>query len=193
MDLLIKQRIFEEMSEDEFYQLCVQNRDLRFERNADGNILVMSPASSLSGELNSEIDYQLRNWNKKSKLGKCFDSSAGFTMPNDAVRSPDASFISNSRWNSLSAEEQRGFARICQDFIVELMSESDNLQPMIRKMEEYISNGCRLAWIVDPKEEKVHVFRKDGSTKVYTGFDQSVPGEDVLPGFELNLRELRLS
>lgn len=192
MDLLIKHRIFEEMSADEFYQLCVQNRDLQFERNADGNIIVLSPTHSLSGKLNNEISFQLTIWNKKHQLGECFDSSTGFTLPNGAVRSPDASFISHQRWNSLSAEEQKGFARICPDFIIELMSESDHIQPMIQKMEEYLSNGCRLAWIIDPKEEKVHVFNKDSSRKTYTGFDQSVPGEDVLPGFQLDLRELRI-
>ncbi len=108
MDLLIRHRVFEEMDDAEFYNLCMQNRDLRFERTPDGNIIVMSPASSISGDLNSEIDYQLRKWNKENKLGKCFDSSAGFTLPDNSVRSPGASFIFNERWNALSIEQRRG-------------------------------------------------------------------------------------
>lgn len=192
MDLLIKHRLFEDMSEEEFYQLCIQNRDLQFERNVDGNIIVMSPTSSLSGDLNSEIDFQLRQWNKKTKLGKCFDSSTGFTLPNGAVRSPDASFISTARWNALSPEEQKGFARICPDFIIELMSESDTIQMITVKIEEYLANGCQLAWIVDPVKQAVHIFRKNGSRETITGFHQSVSGENVLPGFELDLRELLL-
>lgn len=192
MELLIKYKLFESMGEDEFYQLCTQNRDLQFERNSDGNILVMSPTSSYSGKFNNEISFQLTQWNKKSNGGLCFDSSTGFTLPNGAVRSPDASFISNDRWNALAPEEQKGFARICPDFIIELMSESDTIQMITVKIEEYLANGCQLAWIIDPVKQSVHIFRKDGSKETVNGFHQSVPGENVLPGFELDLRELLL-
>lgn len=192
MDLLIKHRMFEEMSEEEFYQLCIQNRDLQFERNVDGNIIVMSPTSSLSGKFNNEISFQLTTWNKKTNAGLCFDSSSGFTLPNGAIRSPDASFVSSERWSSLSPEEQKGFARICPDFIIELMSETDTIQMMTQKIEEYLNNGCKLAWIIDPKKENVHIFRQGKSPEIKTGFNQSVSGENVLPGFELDLRELRI-
>lgn len=191
MDLLIKHRVLEGMNEDEFYELCVQNRDLKFERNADRHILVMSPTSSLSGSFNSEIDYQLQRWNKEKKLGICFDSSAGFTLPNGAVRSPDASFIFLARWNNLSTKDKKGFARICPDFIIELMSETDTIQNITLKMEEYLINGCRLGWIIQPDEKRVHIFQPDRQVEIVQGFDRSVSASEVLPEFALDLRELR--
>lgn len=192
MDLLIRHRVFEEMDDAEFYNLCMQNRDLRFERTPDGNIIVMSPASSISGDLNSEIDYQLRKWNKENKLGKCFDSSAGFTLPDNSVRSPDASFIFIERWNALSTDQRKGFAHICPDFIIELKSETDTLQALTQKMQEYLNNGCRMGWLIDPVKEQLLIFIPDQNVRIIEGFNQSVAEESILPGFALDLRELKI-
>lgn len=190
MELLIKHRITDGMTDEEFYELCAQNRDLKFERTAERNIIVMSPTHTLSGNRNSEIDFQLRKWNKEKKLGKVFDSSTGFTLPNSAVRSPDACFIFNERWNALSPENKTGFARICPDFIIELMSDTDTLGYSSQKMLEYMSNGCKLGWIIDPQSQQVHIFRLSKETEILKGFNQFVSADELLPGFALDLAEL---
>ncbi|HEY9045221.1 MAG TPA: Uma2 family endonuclease, partial [Ohtaekwangia sp.] len=158
----------------------------------DGNIIVMSPASSVSGDLNSEIDYQLRKWNKEYKLGKCFDSSAGFTLPDNSVRSPDASFIFIDRWNALTPEQRRGFAHICPDFIIELKSESDTFSALSQKMQDYLANGCKMGWLIDADKEQVFIFLPGKNVSTIEGFDQSVKEEGILPGFALDLRELKI-
>jgi Uma2 family endonuclease len=191
MDLLIRHRVFEEMDDTEFFDLCQQNRDLRFERNPDGNIIVMSPASSVSGDLNSEIDYQLRKWNKEHQLGKCFDSSAGFTLPDNSVRSPDASFIFMDRWKALSTEQRKGFAHICPDFVIELKSESDAFAALAQKMQEYLVNGCCMGWLIDPDKEQVFIFLPGKNVSMIEGFHQSIGENSILPGFSLDLRELK--
>lgn len=190
MELLIKHKITDGMTDAEFYELCAQNRDLKFERTAERNIIVMSPTHTLSGHRNSEIDYQLRKWNKAKKLGKVFDSSTGFTLPNSAVRSPDACFIFNDRWNALSLEHKKGFAKICPDFIIELMSDTDTLGYTTEKMKEYMANGCRLGWIIDPQQKRVHIFRPMKDVEIFSGFNHSISAHELLPDFELDLTEL---
>lgn len=190
MELLIKHRITDGMTDEEFYELCAQNRDLKFERTADRNIIVMSPTHTLSGDQNAEITYQLKKWNKSKKLGKVFDSSTGFKLPNSAVRSPDACFIFNERWNALSLENKKGFAKICPDFIIELMSDTDTLDYTSKKMQEYMSNGCLLGWIIDPQSQQVHVFRPNKEIEIITGFNQSIRAHELLPDFALDLAEL---
>lgn len=190
MELLIKHKITDGMTDAEFYELCAQNRDLKFERTAERNIIVMSPTHTLSGHRNSEIDYQLRKWNKAKKLGKVFDSSTGFTLPNSAVRSPDACFIFNDRWNALSLEHKKGFAKICPDFIIELMSDTDTLGYTTEKMKEYMANGCRLGWIIDPQQKRVHIFRPMKDVEIFSGFNHSISAYELLPDFELDLTEL---
>ena len=181
-----------EMTEDQFYKFCVQNRDLKIERDSKKQIFVMSPTTFDTGNRNAEIIGQLSIWNRKHKLGYVFDSSTGFTLPNKAVRSPDAAWIKKERVMKLSEKDKHQFAHICPDFIVELRSKSDSLKNLQDKMDEWISNGCRLGWLIDFEEKKILVYKPGKAVQEVSFMIQpgSIGGEDVLPGFELNLKEI---
>ena len=181
------------MSEEEFFDFCQQHRKWRIERNAQQEILIMAPTFSLTGKRNARLIGQLYAWwNKNPKAGEIFDSNAGFTLPNGAVRSPDASWVPAAQWNALSAEQQEKFAPICPPFVVELRSKTDSLKVLLAKMEEYRENGTALGWLLSCDEEKTYIFRA-GQTgyEALEGFERELSGEDVLPGFLLNLRQLR--
>ncbi len=179
-------------TDEQFFRFCVQNRDFRIERNNDKkNIIIMPPTGSETGDRNSEINFQLRNWNHKYKAGYCFDSSAGFTLPSEAMWSPDAAWISNERWEKIPEQDKKQFAHICPDFIIELRFESDVLKTLQDKMQEWMDNGCRLAWLIDPGEEKVYIYRENKTNDVISSFDKKVSGEDVLIGFELELNKIK--
>jgi len=184
-------RGLERMTEDEFFHFCRQNPDLRVERSCKGEIIIMSPTGSRTGMRNSEINRQLANWNMEHRLGYVFDSSTGYKLPSGSERSPDASWVSRQKWEALSAEEQDKFAPVCPEFVIELKSPSDLLQTLQDKMEVWMSNGCQLAWLIHPERETVFIYRADGSRDELHGFDRRVSGEDVLPGFELDLSALR--
>lgn len=171
-------------TKEQFFEFCMLNNDLRIERLANGKIIVMAPTSVSTGGKNADLTIELGIWNKTKNLGKVFDSSTGFTLPNDAVRSPDVSWIRWERLNALDKSEQNKFAAICPDFIIELRSASDNLSELREKMVEYMENGCRLAWLVDPSKRQTMVYQPDGSVQVIP-FEQKLDGMDVLPGFEL--------
>ncbi|NEP84543.1 MAG: Uma2 family endonuclease [Okeania sp. SIO3B3] len=180
-----------ELTDDKLFDLCTQNRDVRFERTCRGELIVMSPAGLETSHQNLEIASVLRNWNKASKLGKVFGPDAGFTLRNKAMLSPDAAWVTQARWEALPKSEQKRFGRISPDFVVELRSPSDRLPQLKAKMDEWMENGCRLGWLIDPHNEKVYIYRADGSMSVVESFDETVSGENVLPGFELVLSELR--
>lgn len=177
------------MTEDEFFRFCQLNRDLRIERSAQGELIVMPPTVSETGNQNAEITMQLCQWAKKDGTGMTFDSSAGFTLPNGAVRSPDASWILKERFESLTKEERQKFAPICPDFVVELRSKTDNLNDVKAKMREYMENGARLGFLLDPKTKRVHVYRPGRRAEVLRD-PETVSGEPLLPGFALDLREV---
>jgi Uma2 family endonuclease len=179
------------LTEKQFLYLCVQNRDLRFERDKKGNILIMSPAFSVTGKYNAYISAKLWNWNNKYKLGYVFDSSAGFTLPNGAMRSPDASWIAKKRWEKIPQYDRERFAHICPDFVIELRSKSDSLQQLQEKMKEWIENGCRLGWLIDPVQEKVFIYRANNENSVINSFRVKLSGEDVLPNFKLDLSKMK--
>lgn len=176
-------------TDEQFFEFCMLNKELRIERKANGKIIIMSPTSSLTGRWNADLTCDLIIWNRKTKLGVAFDSSSGFTLPNGAVLSPDASWISTERWNALKKSEQNRFAPICPDFVIELRSTSDSLSQLREKMEEYIANGCRLGWLVDPTARQTIVYLSDERTHVVP-FEQQLDGGAVLPGFELMMGEL---
>lgn len=178
-------------TDEQFFQFCIQNRDLRFERDKRKNIIVMSPTSSNTGLQNLSIASLLWFWNNENKLGYTFDSSTGFTLPNGSMRSPDAAWINQEHWEKVPQEDKDRFAHICPDFVIELRSKSDSLKVLKQKMQEWVENGCRLAWLIDLAEQKVYIYRKDGSTDVIGTFDEKVSGEDVLPGFDLELTKHR--
>jgi Uma2 family endonuclease len=178
------------LSEDEFYAFCQQNREQKFERRADGTIELMSLTGGESGRRNSELTTDLTIWNRQHRLGQVFDSSTGFRLPNGAVRSPDAAWVSQAAWEALTPEQRRKHVPLCPDFAVELLSETDSISDIVVKMQEYLDNGLRLGWLIDPKTETARVFRTNGSVEVKT-FVDTLSGEDVLPGFAFALATLR--
>jgi len=177
-----------EMTDDQFFALCQQNRDLRLERTAQGDIIVMPPTGFETGNRNSEITRQLVNWTKRDGTGVACDSSTGFKLPNGADRSPDGAWISRARLAPLTSEEKEKFLPLCPDFVIELRSPSDRLEDVQAKMEEYIANGARLGWLIDPQTRRVHVYRP-GAVEILQGV-QRVSGEGELPGFVLDLRDI---
>ncbi|MEO6282592.1 MAG: Uma2 family endonuclease [Dyadobacter sp.] len=175
------------MSEEEFFQFCQMNDTLEFERDSQGNIILMSPTGSFTGNLNLRVSGQLYLWNEENCLGEVFDSSTGFTLPNGAVRSPDVSWIRQERWDMLSQDQKEGFAPICPDFVIEIRSKSDGLKYLLDKMSEYIANGSQLGWLIDRFEDKVYVYNADKSVVIHESLQVMLSGEAVLPGFTLNL------
>jgi Uma2 family endonuclease len=173
----------------QFEQLARVNQDLRLERTARGELIIMPPTGSSTGHRNLDIEGQLWLWNRQTKLGKAFNSSTGFHLPNGADRSPDAAWVSQERWDSITEEEQEGFAPLCPDFVVELRSPSDNLKPLQEKMKEYLDNGTRLGFLIDRKHKRVEIYQLNAAVKVLD-CPKSISGEEVLPGFVLDLTEV---
>lgn len=179
------------LTDDEFYYFCQDNPNFNFERDATGNIRPMGQTGGETGERNSKLIFKLFGWNEESGLGFVYGSSTGFRLPNGAVRSPDAAWILADRRNALTPEQRRKFPPLCPDFLVELVSEADSQPATEEKMAEYIANGCRLGWLINPKTQTAKVYRANGSIDVITNFDLSLSGEDVLPGFSLALSLFR--
>lgn len=167
-------------------QLCRENPELKFETDTKGKLIVMSPTGSLTGERNSDLNYQLQAWNRQYKLGKVFDSSTGFKLSNGATRSPDVSWIAINRWNSLSDKQKRGFAPIDPDFVIELMSPTDSLEELQSKMGEYISCGVKLGWLINPDAKEVEIYRFDQDKQIISN-PSSLFGEVLLPGLTVDL------
>ncbi len=178
-----------DITDEQFWQLCHQHKDLQFERTAEGELIIMSPTGGLTSDRNSDINFQLRLWNRNSKLGKVFDSSGGFKLPNGADRSPDAAWVELSRWNSLIRQQQEGFVPLCPDFVVELRSPSDALKTIQNKMQEYLDNGAKLGWLIDPQRQVVEIYRPSQQVEILQS-PNTVSGEDILPGFSLDLAEI---
>ena len=175
-----------ELTDEQFFQLCQQNRELRFERTAKGEILIMPPTGGETGNRNIELAYQLQAWSRQNNLGKAFDSSTGFKLPNGANRSPDAAWVRRERWEALTPQQRQKFLPLCPDFVVELRSPSDSLKETQEKMQEYIDNGARLGWLIDPQTRRVEIYRPNQDVEILEN-PATVPGEDVLPGFVLDL------
>lgn len=188
---VIKGSYIERMTDEEFLRFCHDNREIKFERSADGRIIVMSPTTFITGERNHEILYQLRKWNKQHKLGRTVDSDTGFYLANGAMRDPDAAWVSHARLATVPKHELESFPHLCPDFIVELKSKSDSVEGLKAKMEEWMENGCLLGWLIDADEEIVFVYDAAGVKEV-RGFDKPLSAEPLLPGFELILAELRV-
>ncbi len=177
------------MSVEQFYEFCLANRDLRIERTASGEVIIMSPAFSDTGNRNFKIALQLGNWAEQDGTGETFDSSAGFTLPNGAIRSPDASWIKLERWNALTEEQKASFAPICPDFAIELRSSSDTLRGLQDKMQEYIDNGALLGLLIDRKNRKVYIYRPNREPEILDN-PETVSGDPVLPGFVLQMAKI---
>lgn len=174
---------------DEFFDLCQANPTLQMERTAAGEVIVMSPAGSKTSARNAGITGQLWQWNEEADLGITFDSSGGFHLPNGADRSPDAAWILAERWNVLTPYQQQKFAPICPDFVVELRSSSDSMPDLRDKMQEYIDNGARLGWLIDPETRIVEIYEPGEEVEILYN-PVRVAGDPVLPGFLLNMKRV---
>ena len=177
------------LTDDQFFEFCQINRDLRIERTATGELLIMPPTGSETGGSNFELAVQFRIWVKQDGTGKGFDSSTGFTLPNGATVSPDLSWVKLERWNALSKEQRTTFAPISPDFVVELRSKSDTLKDLQEKMQQYINNGVRLGWLIDRRQSRVYVYRPGVSVECLEN-PETVSGEPELPGFVLEMKEI---
>jgi Uma2 family endonuclease len=177
------------LTDEQFFEFCQINRDLRIERTATGELLIMPPTGSDTGNRNAKLNQQLANWTDADGTGIEFDSSSGFTLPNGAKVSPDAAWVKLERWNALTPEQQKTFAPICPDFVVELRSASDNLAPLKTKMQEYIDNGALLGWLIDRKKQQVYIYRPGVAVECLDN-PATVSGESVLPGFVLDLSKI---
>jgi len=178
------------MTADEFFDLCQANKTLNFERDENGNIILMPPTGSQSSVINNTITYQLTHWNRKSKSGIVLESNGGVTLPDGSSRAADAAWISNEKWNALSEEEKEKFAPVCPEFIIELRSKNDSLTYLQSKMEMWMNNGVLEAWLIDPIEENVYVYTTNSDYKLIANFKEKISADNVLPGFELDLSEL---
>lgn len=179
----------ETLSEEDFFQLCQRNRDLRLERTSTGTIIVMPPAGGATGHRNAKITAQLDRWADADGTGVAFDSSTGFTLPDGSTRSPDAAWVQRERLAELSPEQKERFLPLCPDFAIELRSPSDTLPDLLDKMEKYVANGLQLGWLIDPIEQRVHIVRPNRSPTLLDA-SSSLSGDPILSGFTLDLEPI---
>jgi Uma2 family endonuclease len=177
------------LTREQFYQICAANPEQKLERSPQGELIVMPPTGGETGYRNFRLGGELFVWNKVREEGIAFDSSTGFALPKGGDRSPDVEWIPLAKWEALTPEERRGFLPICPDFVIELLSQSDPWKVGQAEMEEYIQNGCRLGWLLDPKHKRVAIYRADQSIEILEA-PEILSGEDVLHDFALNVNFL---
>ena len=180
-----------ELSDDDLFDLCSTNKEMVIERNADKQLIIMAPTGGFTSSQNIEISAEIALWNRKTNFGKAFDSNGGFLLPNGAMRAADAAWITKEKWNSLTHEQKEKFLPLCPDFVIELRSKSDSLKYLMEKMEEWRDNGCSLGWLIDPYEHKSYIYKSGFELEIIEGLHHKLSGEDVLPGFELDLTLLK--
>ena len=178
-----------DLTDEQFFQLCQKNKEIRFERNAKGDLIIVPLMGGETGIINAEICGNLGIWNRQTKLGVVFNSSAGYQLPNGANRSPDASWIPIEKWNNLTPEQRTKFLPFCPDFLIELMSPSDSLSDTREKMKEYLENGMQLGWLINPKNRQVEIYRAGKDVEILDS-PKTLSGEDVLPGFILDMTRI---
>lgn len=189
MEAIIELDSIVSLTDEQFFLLCQRNRDYKFERNSVGDLVIMSPTGGETGKRNSDLNLQLAIWNKKHKLGVVFDSSTGFKLPLGGDRAPDASWIKKERWDNLTSEEKAKFLPLCPDFLMELRSRNDSLSRLQEKMQEYLANGCRLGWLIDPQNKQVEIYRQGKEMEIVKN-PANISGEDVLVEFVLDFSEI---
>jgi Uma2 family endonuclease len=175
-----------EVTDREFEQICTANRDLRIERSHQGELIIMPPTGGETGRRNLGIGAQLWVWNQSTRLGEAFDSSTGFRLPSGAIKSPDVAWVTNARWQALTAEQRRKYIPLCPDFAIELRSATDDLRDIQAKMREYLQNGMLLGWLIDPESRTVEIYRPEQAVEVLQS-PRNLFGENVLVGFSLDL------
>jgi len=179
------------LTNDELYDFCVMNQELRIERDAQQNIIIMAPVGGDSGYREIEFMTEINIWRRKNG-GASFSSSTGFLMPNGAMRSPDACWVSEERWSTITAEQKKKFPPVTPDFIVEVRSSTDTLKAAKAKMEEWVENGIRLGWLIDFKNKQVFIYREDGSIEIVKGLEHKLSGEEVMENFVFDLKQLKM-
>jgi len=179
----------EPVTPEQFERLCRKYRDLRLELTSTGELIVMTGTGGTTGRRNAHLTSQLLVWTEKDASGVCFDSSTMCALPNNARRSPDASWVRREKWDSLSQQQQERFVPVCPDFVAELRSRTDRLPVLFNKMLEYIANGASLGWLIDPNTRRVYVYRPNEEVVVLEN-PESLSGEPLLPGFELEMADL---
>jgi Uma2 family endonuclease len=184
--IVLKDKFTAGLSDEEFFRFCQENHALRIERNSKMEIVIMSPVSTHFSFYSGAVFTQLFNWTVKERNGIAFDSSAGFTLPDKSVLSPDASWISGEKWKLLSEAERNSFAHVCPEFIIEVRSKSDDLADLRKKMASWLDNGAQVAWLVDPIEKQVTIY-EDHLVKTLDGFNRKITGSGPVSGFELDL------
>jgi Uma2 family endonuclease len=175
------------LTDEQFYELCRANGELRIERTAEGEMSIMSPTGGETSRRNAQLIAQLVAWANQDRTGVSFDSSGGFLLPNGAIRSPDAAWVRLVAWLKLTEQQKEKFIPLCPDFVVELRSATDSLQELQAKMEEYVANGARLGWLIDPQERRLYVYRPQAQVEVSDN-PETVSGDPALKGFVLNLQ-----
>ena len=178
-----------QISDEHFEKICSKNRDFKIEQTAEGELILMPPTLPDSGWRNNDLSTDVTIWNRKTNEGIVFDSSTYFTLPSGARRSPDVTWMQREKWDNLTAEQRKKVSRIIPDFVIELRSSTDSIKVLQAKMREYIENGVRLGWLIDPKNRKVYVYRAYGEVEVLQN-PEMLDGEDVLVGFKLNVQEI---
>ncbi|MGE0680938.1 MAG: Uma2 family endonuclease [Candidatus Binatia bacterium] len=177
------------LTEEQFMVLCQENPELRLELTAQGKLIIMPPVGSEEGWRSGRVFYSLTAWTDQDGTGLSFDSSSGFTLPNGAIRSPNASWIRREQWDALTKTQRVKFAPICPDFVAEVRSQTDKLPDLLEKKQEYIDNGVRLGWLIDPFDKRVYIYRSDQSPEILDD-PAELRGDPVLPGFVLPVHEL---
>jgi Uma2 family endonuclease len=181
--------VAQKLTDDEFFEFCQLNRHVRIERTSEGEVIVMPPAGGESGSYEFRLGGFFHQWVEKDGQGIAFSSSTGFKLPNGAVRSPDLAWVRRSRWETLTEKQRKTFAPICPDFVAEIRSPSDSIVGLKEKMEEYLANGARLGWLIDPSDRKVYVYRAESEVQCLDN-PTSLSGDPVLPGFALRMEQL---
>jgi Uma2 family endonuclease len=186
VDLPVRIRPEHPMTDEELMRFCARNEPLRVERDANGELIVMSPSGGGTSRTNSELNFQLAAWARETNSGATFDSNAGFKLPDGSMRSPDAAWIAWPRWNALTEKQKEEFSPICPEFVIELRSPSDRLTELQAKMQMWVANGARVAWLVDPERKTVEVYRPGREAEVIEG-GSAVEGDGPVAGFVLEL------
>jgi Uma2 family endonuclease len=172
-----------------FFEFCQAAEGLQVERDKNGNIYIMEPTGFETSSFNQEVGTDVTIWNRQERKGVVGDSNTGYTLPDTAVRAPDVSWVSFEQLERFSAEQRKKFLPTCPEFVIEIRSENDTLKPLLEKMQAYIDNGCHLAWMIDRIDEKIYIYRKNGTIEIIETLQTILSGEDVLKGFELDLRK----
>lgn len=174
------------LTDEQFDALCQVNPDLQLERTAKGKLIIMPPVGGISGNREADLITDLNIWNRQSKQGIVFSSSTIFRLPNGGDRSPDAAWIQLERWNTITPEQQEKFPPICPDFVIELRSRTDSLEPLQQKMQEYLNSGLKLGWLINPQQQQAEIYRINQPVEILQ-LPATLSGENILPEFTLEL------